>query len=250
MDSRLFMEIGINDNGNLYVVDNSPYERWIEEYEEGINHIVFERVVEYDLDNERELNIIEENSTHPSSIEELCSNKEFDLPKDGLYLYQKMIIPTEEHRGESTCYAKEVVVKQNGIDLVDFAIYIEENGEERQIDFTEAFDYVNDVNTGNAFWFDDYVFSIFNLIKCYVLMEKQRIANWLKNNCKANCDTISTINTNADMLMVAVTVLTYLISKRQFVEAYRLLNGLETCGNLCKDFRNDIKGCGCGKSVY
>jgi hypothetical protein len=49
--------------------------------------------------------------------------------------------------------------------------------------------------------------------------------------------------------MAAVTVLTYLISKRQFVEAYRLLNGLRTCNSLCKDFVDDIKGCGCGKSV-
>ena len=49
--------------------------------------------------------------------------------------------------------------------------------------------------------------------------------------------------------MAAVTVLTHLIQKRQFVEAYRLLNGLRTCDNLCQEFTEDIKGCGCGKSI-
>ena len=230
------MEIGIDDSGDLFVVDKSPYDRWIEEYQSDIDHVVYERVIEYSEDDE-ELNIVAENTVSATSIEELKANKTFDLPHDGLYHYQKIIVPTESHRGESKVFS-------DGTNL-----YFDDDNTIVTIDFTAAFDYVNDVNTGNAFWFDDYVFSIYNLIKCYVLTEKQRIANWLKNNCRADCNTISTINTNADILMAAVTVLTYLISKRQFVEAYRLLNGLRTCNSLCKDFVDDIKGCGCGKSV-
>lgn len=249
MDSRLFMEIGINDNGNLYVVDNSPYERWIEEYEEDIDHVVFERVLKITTDD-LDYEVVDEISNPATSINELRADKEFELPEDNYYRYQKMIIPTVEHRGDSTCYARQITVTMNGKDQIDYAIYILENDIPRQVDFTEAFDYVNNVNTGNAFWFDDDIFSIYNLIKCYILTEKERLADWLKNNCKANCDKLSLVNTNADMLMAAVTVLTYLISKRQFLEAFRLLNGLSTCGTLCKDFRNNIKGCGCGKSIY
>lgn len=230
------MEIGIDDSGDLFVVDKSPYDRWIEEYQSDIDHVVYERVIEYSEDDEK-LNIVAENTVSATSIEELKANKTFDLPRDGLYHYQKIIVPTESHRGESKVFS-------DGTNL-----YFDDDNTIVTIDFTAAFDYVNDVNTGNAFWFDDYVFSIYNLIKCYVLTEKQRIANWLKNNCRADCNTISTINTNADILMAAVTVLTYLISKRQFVEAYRLLNGLRTCNSLCKDFVDDIKGCGCGKSI-
>lgn len=249
MDSRLFMEIGINDNGNLYVVDNSPYERWIEDYEEDIDHVVFERVLKITTED-LDYDVVEEIARPATSVNELRADKEFELPEDNYYRYQKMIIPTEEHRGESICFAKEITVIQNGTEVQDFVIYKEENGEVEQLDFTEAFDIVNNVNTGNSFWFDDDVFSIYNLIKCFILTEKQRIANWLRNNCKIDCDKSSLINTNADMLMAAVNVLTYLISKRQFLEAFRLLNGLSTCGNLCKDFKNNIKGCGCGKSVY
>ena len=235
--SRLFMEIGIDDSGDLYVVDNSPYERWIVESNMDVDHYIYERVLEYSEDDEKLIVIAQNISEKVESIEQLRADKTFTLPQDGLYHYQKLIIPDASHSGTVDCWS-------DGKD-----IYLRDNGEIRIIDFTIAMDVIDDVQTGNAFWFDDYVFSIYNLIKCYVLTEKQRIANWLKNNCKADCNTISEINTNADILMAAVTVLTYLIGKGQFVEAYRLLNGLRTCNGLCKDFVDDIKGCGCGKSV-
>lgn len=230
------MEIGIDNNGDLYVIDQSPYERWIEEYQMDLGHVVYERVLEYSEDDDK-LIIVGQSISSADSIETLKADKTFTLPRDGLYHYQKIVIPTIDHRGNSDVFS-------DGKD-----IYLIDGGVTHIIDFTTAFDYVNDVNTGNAFWFDDYIFSIYNLIKCYVLTEKQRIANWLKNNCKADCDVVSSINTKADILMAAVTVLTYLISNRQFLEAYRLLNGLRTCDNLCEDFVDDIKGCGCGKSV-
>lgn len=235
--SRLFMEIGIDDSGDLYVVDNSPYERWIVDFQMDIDHYIYERVLEYSEDDEKSIVIAQNISEKVTSIEDLKADKTFTLPRDGFYHYQKLIIPSDDHSGTVNCWSD------------GNSIYLRENDQVHEIDFDVAIDLINDVQTGNAFWFDDYVFSIYNLIKCYVLTEKQRIANWLKNNCKADCNTISTINTNADILMAAVTVLTYLISKRQFVEAYRLLNGLRTCNSLCKDFVDDIKGCGCGKSV-
>lgn len=235
--SRLFMEIGINDSGDLYVEDRTQYELWITDSNLDVDHYVYERVLEYSEDDEKLIIIAQNISKKATSIAELRADKTFTLPKDGLYHYQKLIIPDASHSGNVDCWS-------DGTD-----IYLRDNGEVHMIDFSTAIDVINNVQTGNAFWFDDYVFSIYNLIKCYVLTEKQRIANWLKNNCKADCNTISTINTNADILMTAITVLTYLIQNEQFVEAYRLLNGLRTCNNLCKDFVDDIKGCGCGKSV-
>ena len=238
MDSRLLMEIGIDNDGNLLVIDTSPYERWIEDFNEDIHHVVLERVIRYSEDDDK-LDIIAENINIPTSYMGYKVDKTYELPSDGLYHYQKIIVPTQDHIGDSLCY----------YNTSDENLFFIDNGIHIRIDFDTAMDYINDQTTGNAFWFDDYVFSIYNLIKCYVLTEKKRIANWLKNNCKADCDVISTINTNADILMAAVTVLTYLISKRQFVEAYRLLNGLRTCNGLCQDFTEDIKGCGCGKSI-
>ena len=235
-ESRLFMEIGIDDSGSLFVQDKTQYEYWIVDQLD-IHHMVFERVLEFSEDDEN-LNIIAESVSSADSIAKLRADKIFELPKDGFYHYQKIIVPTEDHAGQADCYADE-----------QGRLYLRDDGEVRFVDFDTAFEFISNARTGNGFWFDDYVFTIYNLIKCYVLTEKQRIANWLKNNCRADCDTISTINTNADILMAAVTVLTYLISKEQFVEAYRLLNGLRTCNSLCKDFVEDIKGCGCGQSV-
>ena len=45
MDSRLFMEIGINNDGNLEVVDQTPYERWIHDGDFDPDHEVLERVI-------------------------------------------------------------------------------------------------------------------------------------------------------------------------------------------------------------
>ena len=248
IDSRLQIEIGIDDSGDLFVVDQTPYEQFIYDYVEDISHVVLERVVEYSEDDDT-LKVVTEIRPKPvHSVSELQASKTFELPNDGMFHYQKIILPTEDHRSNSNIFYEYSEDDKKG------HIYLMEDDETgtavpHEIDFTTAYDYVNDVKTGNAFWFDDYVFTIYNLIKCFVLTEKQRIANWLKNNCKADCDITSSINTKADILMAAVTVLTYLISNRQFLEAYRLLNGLRTCNSLCEDFVDDIKGCGCGKSV-
>lgn len=247
-DSRLDMEIGIDEDGKLLAVDNTSYEEWIIDYQDdSINHVAFERVLKWDVTSNEELSNIQYAQvvgweiTEATSAQKLKELRTFTLPSDGLYQYQKIVVPTREHRGESLCYADN-----------DFLYLIDDPNTEHanRVDFDTAFEAVASVATGNAFWFDDYIVTIYNLIKCFVLTEKQRIVNWLKNNCRANCDVISTINSNADILMAAVNVLTYLISKRQWLEASRILNGLRTCNGLCKDFVNDIKGCGCGKSVY
>jgi len=241
-DSRLFMEIGINDSGNLEIVDNTPYERWIQDNILDGDHVVFERILKITSDD-LDFETVWESFNSADTVYKLKSDKEVELPEDNYYRYQKMLIPLENHDGNQRLFVRGDSI--NGFRM----IFIDNNNIEHLVDFDEAFDYINNVNTGNAFWFDDDIFTIYNLIKCYVMTEKQRIANWLKNNCKADCDVISTTNTNADILMAAVYVLTYLISKKQFVEAFRLLNGLHTCDGLCKDFVDDIKGCGCGKLV-
>ena len=37
-----------------------------------------------------------------------------------------------------------------------------------------------------------------------------------------------------------------LMEKGDFFEAQRILNGLNTCGHLCENVKNKLKGCGCG----
>jgi hypothetical protein len=90
---------------------------------------------------------------------------------------------------------------------------------------------------------------MYDVVECYVLTERERINNYLKNNCRGNCsNSTDDLDVRSDILLAAVMVLKNLIEKGDFFEAQRILNGLNTCGNLCKKYSNSLKGCGCGRS--
>lgn len=144
IDSRLQIEIGIDDSGDLFVVDQTPYEQFIYDYVEDISHVVLERVIEYSEDDDALKVVTEIRPEDPvHSVSELQASKTFELPNDGMFQYQKIILPTEDHRSNSNIFY------DNG------HIYLMEDDETgtavpHEIDFTTAYDYVNDVKTGNA----------------------------------------------------------------------------------------------------
>lgn len=251
MDSWLKIEIVINDEGNLSVIDSSEYTTWIEDGIFDEQHIVYDRVLSYTAEPE----VIKSRMWLAESPEALQNNDndEIDLPGDGWYRYERILIPVDGHDGESDLYATYTIEDADAEEDEDkYKVVIwEKDGTGTPVEITveDAFDeLLEDRTDGNTFYYAEDIFSIFDLIKCYVLTEKQRIINWLKNNCRSNCNEVSTINSNARLLLAAVNVLTYLIGKREFAEAQRILNGLSTCGSLCKNFDNRLKGCGCGKS--
>ena len=104
MDSRLFIEIGIDDDGNLAPIDRTPYERW----EEDITyHTAIERVLDSD-DNVVQMRV--KTMEHERDYEYMRLTEPYKLPSDGLFTYQKILIPTYGHQGLSRCYYKDGAV--------------------------------------------------------------------------------------------------------------------------------------------
>lgn len=115
-DSRLFIEIGINHNGQLEAVDMTPYERWSTDI---INHVAIERVID---SNSETVDIRFRTMRHERDYEYMRHSKPFDLPGDGMYTYQKLILPLKEHAQEGDCFYE------------DGKLYIQN----RQVDFEEV----------------------------------------------------------------------------------------------------------------
>jgi hypothetical protein len=97
----------------------------------------------------------------------------------------------------------------------------------------------------NVFWFDDVFFSIYNLVKCFIITEKNRLDNIFNNSCRITC-TNNPDAANADFLASAIFVLRYMIKNNNYIAAQELLNRLQVCNGLCKNVRKSLKNCGCG----
>lgn len=245
MDNRLFMEIGfVNDK--FQAVDRTPYERWINDGVLDSSHVILQRLVSV---KDRESNYtIENNLKIENTIDDLRNPFEVSDVQNGLYYYQKLIIPTQEHvtsANENLYYDTET----NKI------YYIDSDTPENNIIFGSAFNNFDEIyniirknGLDNCFYFDDYVFTIFSLIECYVSIEMDRINNYLKNNCQGGCKNYTELESKANLLLAAIKVIEHLVEKGDYFEALRLLNGLQTCNGLCNKYKNVLKGCGCGRS--
>lgn len=242
MDSRLFMEIGINNDGDLEVIDQTPYERWIHDGEFDVEHQVLERIILNNGDDDPE--IIAFSNIHGETPEQLRNSTTYDVPGNGLYHYQKLVIPTYNHKQS---HENEKLYYRNGVVYyVDEDSGINKTWNSLSSNFDEIYNVVISDKPDNCFHFDEDSFSMYNLLECYVLTEKERIQNYLKNNCSGDCDNSRDLNNRADILLAAVTVIRHLMEIGDFFEAQRIINGLNTCGRLCKNVQNKLKGCGCG----
>lgn len=345
MDQRLNIELFIDNDGKLVPVDTTPYS----ELGFDTNHVSIERV----LNSDGEI-IITRTTEIKEDVSELNISEGLELPSDGLFVYQKMIVPTKEHEGNDYyCYDNGELYKivkslisveepeidpeeeptepieepidpmepndpenpedpeeipenteleieepsdidpenedpeessgENTLqDLIEqwhsrinsenesenepieesenepIEEQTEENSDDEQpvekytIEYTvTTFDEVwdNKEDTNNICWFDDEIFSIFNLAECFVLTEKNVLEEIFKNKCNLNCNSGSDYS-NADILLISFFVLQHYIENKNYYEAQQLLNQMETCNGLCRHVRTHLKGCGCnGSSV-
>ena len=83
------------------------------------------------------------------------------------------------------------------------------------------------------------IFSICNLRKCTLELEKQTIENFL---CKKVCKR-SEFQTTADILLMSLFVLENLICKAKYNEATDILNALSSCGSPCRNINSNTCNC-------
>ncbi len=238
------MEIGV-ENTTFYAIDKTPYERWIGEgvLDNNYPHVIIQRLIK--ITDGEENRLITFNSRIASTPDELRNAWSVFSMTDGLYYYQKLLIPVEGHTTPSNDFIwyntdEEKVVYQ---DSDSGKVFIFDPNE----DFDDIYEIVRKESLDNCFYFDDYTFTIYSLVECYILSERSRINAYLQNNCKASCNSNDDLGVKTDILLAAVTVLTMLIEKKDYFEALRIFNGLSSCHNLCSNFYEDsINKCGCG----
>lgn len=237
MDSRLFMEIGFVNN-TFQAIDKTPYERWINDgyLDNSHDHMILHRFTRIkDVDNYEDVVTFKISN----NIEEFRNPFEKVDVTLGLYYYQKILIPSWEH----TTSANETLYydSNNIIHFTDTDSGIDERYNPIN-DFEEIYEILRSKHPDNCFYFDDYAFTIYDLIECYILTQREIINDYLNNKCKKPCNSN---DDKADFLMAAVTVIKALIDKQDFFEALRIVNGLQTCNGLCKKYRKSLKECGC-----
>lgn len=244
MDSRLFMEVGVQ-NSTFQAIDKSPYERWINDghLDNLHSHAKIQRLVS--ISDAEENTLIDSDLVVASTVEELRNPWEVERLKNGLYYYQKLLLPTQGH----VTAANEILWYEVASEKV---FYYDNDSQEISIydpieDFDDIYSLVRKEYPDNCFYFDDYTFTIYDLVRCYVLAERDRINNYFKNNCKEACNKNSDLQQRVDILLAAIMVINDLLERGDFFEAQRILNGLNTCGSLCKEFVDQgINSCGCG----
>lgn len=208
------------------------------------SHQVVERLIL--LDNSDTPKTVLFNNIVAASKEELQHSGIYNLAEDGHYLYQKLIIPTESH---SVSNENETMYYENGIvSFVDLDDETEEGEYDIEKDFDTIYELVIKYGFDNCFDYSAEIFSIYDLVKCYLLKEQNRIQNYFKSGCDKNCQNYSNSDVEIDILLSAILVLEDLIEKENYYEAQRILNELHTCNGLCKDYSNKLKGCGCGRN--
>lgn len=247
MDSRLFMEIGFVNN-TFQAIDQTPYERWINDgyFDYEHSHVVIQRLVSVkDGESNR---TVDNNIRIADTLDEIRNPFEVPDVENGLYYYQKLILPTQNHL--TSANEKLFYCTTN-----NKVYYVDSDNENNNIVFRKVFDSFDEIyelvrkeGLDNCFYFDDYAFTMYSLIECYVSIERDRINNFLRNNCQAGCEEYSDLEAKASILLAAIKVIEFLIRKGDFFEAQRILNGLHTCNGLCNKYKHVLKGCGCGRS--
>ena len=209
------------------------------------NHLVLHRLIQIKSNDDNET--IDRDVRIAETIEDLQDPWIVENLKNGRYYYQKLLLPTNTHTPPTSRPYMYYSERYGEV------VIINSDETETRIDpgtddgFDQIYDLVNGNLLDNCFLFDDELFNIYSLVQCYLLNERTRINNFLKNNCWGGCSGTKDLDTKSDILLAAIAVLSDLIEKREFFEAQRILDNLNTCGHLCKDFKETLKGCGCGK---
>lgn len=224
MDQRLSITLEIDKFGNLVINDSTDYSQ----LDYVLDHILVERV----LNNELDVVFTRMLTVTPDNIFPLVESEPIPLPYDGLFTYQRLLVPLKDHPSENDYYynnGRFYTINGNGVTLNEI--------------------WENRLDSSNIFWFDDQVFSIYDLMECFVLNEKDRLDNLLKNGCKSGCVN-SDKGQTADFLAAVLFVITHYVEIGEVYEAQALLNQLKVCNGLCSKQVSQTKGCGCnGKTI-
>lgn len=174
-----------------------------------------------------------------SEHNECLDSNTFKIKDDGFYVVQHIIIPNllwwQNSSDEYKAYYENIYLTDNE------KIYKIVDGEFEECTVREIME--RNITGTTIKKCKIKLFFTGNLQQCYINICKNIFNNYL-TECPNNIDTF-----DRDMIWMTLNVVDYLIEFEQFMEAQRILEHFEKCGNFCKNiYKHNIKSCGCSKT--
>ena len=193
-------------------------------------------------------NIVREVNT-PSDI---ATNTEIPINKDGLYIYHKLIIPTlEYYKAGDLSYnvANKCFYYNQKLYRSDSNITLD------QIDTCEKISNVSDmlglVDSEDVSYYTENFFVLCRLRNCFLQRINLSLLDSVEVDCHLECIKSSKNLIARNFMIASLAVLDWLIANKDYDEAKRILNILDSCDDyLCPSEYNSgiMGGCNCGKS--
>ena len=238
MKQELNIKILENQECGITVTDYTSYN-------ESIKAAFIEFVVK---DESIIYNIVREVNT-PSDI---ATNTEIPINKDGLYIYHKLIIPTlEYYKAGDLSYnvANKCFYYNQKIYKSDSDITLDQINNCEKI--TNVSDMLKLTDTEDVSYYTEDFFILCRLRNCFLQRINLSLLDSVEVDCHLECIKSSKNLIARNFMIASLAVLDWLIANKDYDEAKRILNILNSCDDyLCPSGYNSsiIGGCNCGKS--
>ena len=187
-----------------------------------------------------------------NSPSDIATNTEIPINKDGLYIYHKLIIPTlEYYKAGDLSYnvANKCFYYNQKLYKSDSNITLD------QIDTCEKISNVSDmlglVDSEDVSYYTENFFVLCRLRNCFLQRINLSLLDSVEVDCHLECIKYSKNLIARNFMIASLAVLDWLIANKDYDEAKRILNILDSCDDyLCPSEYNSsiMGGCNCGKS--
>lgn len=259
--NNLDVQLIIHPDCKLTVIDDNSYLRMTGSYSSLVKNLSQYVSIEYLMYKDTEL------ATDGLKIETFSANREnmitntvFPIYKDGTYCYYKIMIPSLDYllvESDNNLYSEFYISNQTFFYNGAYYIYAGDNIVfDTPLTKEQAYNhYINDILIqskqlsitqiynmagSQTFTCKKEIFTICNLIKCFVSLQNKTLSKLSANNCYDYSDE----SKYKDFLLSTIYVLDYLKDINDFREAQRILENISGCNFLCSEYV--IKdSCGC-----
>ena len=245
---NFFVYIIMKQELNIKILENQECGITVTDYT-SYNESIKAAFIEFVVKDESIIyNIVREVNT-PSDI---ATNTEIPINKDGLYIYHKLIIPTlEYYKAGDLSYnvANKCFYYNQKIYKSDSNITLD------QIDTCEKISNISDmlelVDGEDVSYYTENFFVLCRLRNCFLQRINLSLLDSVEVDCHLECIKSSKNLIARNFMIASLAVLDWLIANKDYDEAKRILNILDSCDDyLCPSEYNSgvMGGCNCGKS--
>lgn len=245
---NFFVYIAMKQELNIKILENQECGITVTDYT-SYNESIKAAFIEFVVKDESIIyNIVREVNT-PSDI---ATNTEIPINKDGLYIYHKLIIPTlEYYKAGDLSYnvANKCFYYNQKLYKSDSNITLD------QIDTCEKISNISDmlglVDNEDVSYYTENFFVLCRLRNCFLQRINLSLLDSVEVDCHLECIKSSKNLIARNFMIASLAVLDWLIANKDYDEAKRILNILDSCDDyLCPSEYNSgiMGGCNCGKS--